>query len=97
MLHRMCLLVVVSIIISISTLAQSQANTGNIEGRVTDPNAAAVPNVTVTATNLATGLQRMPVTNDEGIYRIVFLPPGNTKLRRAARRDSRRRLSRTSS
>jgi outer membrane receptor protein involved in Fe transport len=66
--------------ISVTTFAQSQANTGNIEGRVTDPNAASVPNVTVTATNLATGLQKNAVTNDEGVYRIVFLPPGGYKV-----------------
>src|SRR5215204_6103336 len=62
------------------TNAQSQANTGNIEGRVTDPNTASVPNVTITATNLATGLQKTAQTNDEGIYRIVFLPPGAYKV-----------------
>ena len=66
--------------ISVNIFAQSQANTGNIEGRVTDPNAASVPNVTVTATNLATGLQKNAVTNDEGVYRIVFLPPGAYKV-----------------
>jgi hypothetical protein len=60
--------------------AQSQANTGNIEGRITDPNAAAVPNVTITATNLATGLQKSAQTNDEGLYRIVFLAPGAYKV-----------------
>jgi len=78
--RRMCLLVVCLFSISITAFAQSQANTGNIEGRVTDPNAAAVPNVTVTATNLATGLAKNAVTNDEGIYRIVFLPPGAYKV-----------------
>ncbi len=30
---------------------QSQATTGNIEGRVVDPQGAAVPNVSVTARN----------------------------------------------
>jgi hypothetical protein len=35
--------------IAIGVNAQSQANTGNIEGRVTDPNAASLPNVTITA------------------------------------------------
>ena len=78
--RRLCLLFVCLLSISISVLAQSQANTGNIEGRVTDANAAAVPNVTVTATNVATGLSKNVVTNDEGIYRIVFLPPGTYKV-----------------
>ena len=78
--YPLCLLLVCLFSISISTFGQSQANTGNIEGRVTDPNSAAVPNVTVTATNLANGLSKNAVTNDEGIYRIVFLPPGAYKV-----------------
>src|SRR6476659_5494940 len=78
--YHMCLLAVCLLSISITALGQSQANTGNIEGRVTDPNAASVPNVTVTATNLATGLSKNAQTNDEGIYRIVFLPPGVYKV-----------------
>src|SRR6201988_1316482 len=72
------LLLVLSL--SITAYGQSQANTGNIEGRVTDPNAAAVPNVTVTATNLATGLTKSAQTNEEGVYRIVFLAPGIYKV-----------------
>jgi outer membrane receptor protein involved in Fe transport len=78
--YRMCLLFVCLFAVSINAFAQSQANTGNIEGRITDPNAAAVPNVTITATNLATGLTKNAVTNDEGIYRVVFLPPGSYKV-----------------
>ena len=72
-MSRVPLLLALVLFVSITVTAQSQANTGNIEGRVTDPNAASVPNVTVTATNLATGLQKNAVTNDEGVYRIVFL------------------------
>ena len=80
MLHRVPLLVAILLSIAMGINAQSQANTGNIEGRITDPNAASVPNVTVTATNLATGLQKNAQTNDEGVYRIVFLPPGAYKV-----------------
>ena len=80
MLFRVPLLIATVLSLSLIVLAQSQANTGNIEGRVTDPNAASVPNVTVTATNLATGLQKTAQTNDEGVYRIVFLPPGMYKV-----------------
>src|SRR4030095_5285234 len=80
MLFRIPLLVGVFLSASLIVLAQSQANTGNVEGRVTDPNAASVPTVTITATNLATGLQKNAQTNDEGVYRIVFLPPGAYKV-----------------
>lgn len=55
--------------------AQSQAATGNIEGRVLDPNGAVVPSATVTATNDATGLEKTATTNAEGSYRIILLPP----------------------
>jgi len=74
---RLCLLVCVFVSLATVASAQSQANTGNIEGRVSDPNGAAVPGVTVTATNQATGLAKSAQTNDDGIYRITFLQPGS--------------------
>ncbi|MDQ3907639.1 MAG: TonB-dependent receptor [Acidobacteriota bacterium] len=58
------------------SLAQSQATTGDIEGRVTDQQGAAVQNVTVTAKNQATGLEKTATSDAEGIYRVTFLPPG---------------------
>ena len=60
-----------------AALAQSQATTGDIEGRVLDPNGAVVPNATVTARNQATGLERTVTTDADGNYRIVQLPPGS--------------------
>jgi outer membrane receptor protein involved in Fe transport len=59
------------------SIAQSQATTGNIEGRVTDQNGAGVPNVTVTARNQDTGLTKSIQSDSEGNYSIIFLPPGN--------------------
>src|SRR4030095_4321857 len=73
----LCLLFIVLLSSFTTAFAQSQANTGNIEGRVFDSNNAGVPNVTVTATNQATGLVKTAQSNDEGYYRVTFLPPGN--------------------
>src|SRR5687768_3077985 len=56
--------------------AQSQATTGDIEGRVLDPAGAVVPNASVTARNQATSLERTATTDGDGNYRIVQLPPG---------------------
>ncbi len=67
--------------ISISAAAQSQATSGNIEGRVTDPNGAAVAGATVTATNQQTGLEKSATTNDEGGFSIILLPPGTYTVR----------------
>src|SRR5688500_17578561 len=59
-----------------NVFAQSQATTGNIEGRVLDPNGAAVPNVTVSATNKDTGFGKTVMADSEGGFVIVLLPPG---------------------
>ena len=73
---RICALLICLLTLATTALAQSQATTGNIEGRVVDPNGAAVPGVTVTATNQETSLAKSAQTSDEGLYRISFLQPG---------------------
>ena len=57
--------------------ASAQTINGNIVGTITDEQGAAVPGVTVTATNKATGFSRSNVSNDEGNYRISALPSGD--------------------
>ena len=64
--------------------AQSQATTGDIEGRVLDPNGAVVPNATVTARNEATGFERSANTDGDGNYRIILLPPGTYSIEATA-------------
>src|SRR5258706_15355345 len=65
---------------ALTSFPQSQATTGNIEGRVTDPNGAAVPTVTITATNQETGLSKTTNADENGNYRITFLPPGKYRV-----------------
>src|SRR5256714_4851391 len=81
---RVLLLVSCVAAISVSALAQSQANSGNIEGRVIDPNGAAVAGATVTATNQQTGLEKSATTNDEGGFSIILLPPGTYTVKTSA-------------
>src|SRR5207237_1340362 len=72
-------LVVLCLCLAFSTFnafAQSEATTGNIEGRVLDPNGAVVPNSNVTAKNQNTGLEKTATTDTDGNYRIILLPPG---------------------
>jgi outer membrane receptor protein involved in Fe transport len=71
-----CLLVLSFCLFTASALAQSQATTGNIEGRVVDQNGASVPNVSVTAKNQDTGFEKSVTADGEGNYRIILLPPG---------------------
>jgi outer membrane receptor protein involved in Fe transport len=58
----------------ISVFAQS-AN-GSISGLVTDESGGALPGVTVSATNIATGIERNNVTNAQGHYQLGLLSPG---------------------
>ncbi len=67
-----------------AAFAQSQATTGDIEGRVVDPQGAVVPGATVTATNKATGLERTATADGEGSYRVILLPPGPYTVRASA-------------
>jgi hypothetical protein len=60
----------------VGTAAAAQQTTGNIQGRITDAQKAAVPGVTVTARSAATGFSRTEVTDSEGIYRLNGLPVG---------------------
>ena len=72
------------ILCAISSFAQSQSTTGNIEGRVVDQNGAVVPNVSVSVTNQDTGFGKTTVTNSDGGYIFVLLPPGNYKVQTGA-------------
>jgi Carboxypeptidase regulatory-like domain/TonB dependent receptor len=48
----------------------------NIEGTVTDPTGAVLPNATVTAINKGTGAERTATSDNNGYYRIAGLAPG---------------------
>ena len=72
-----------------TSFAQSQIGGASLNGTVTDPSGASVPNAKVTATNTATGLTRTTQTSDSGLYNFTGLPVGAYDLTVDAR-DSRR-------
>jgi outer membrane receptor for ferrienterochelin and colicin len=57
-------------------MAQSQASTGQITGIIVDNQGAAIVGATISAKNQETALQRKAISNEEGLYSIVLLPPG---------------------
>lgn len=63
-----------------SVLAQSQALNGQIEGTVTDANGAALPNVSITITNIETGTTRIVTSDEGGVYRAPLLPLGTYRI-----------------
>src|SRR5256885_2294742 len=60
--------------------ASAQTFRGTILGTVTDPNGAVVPAATVTAKNLATGIQRSTVTDEFGNYSLPELQTGTYEV-----------------
>src|SRR6476620_7961587 len=61
--------------------AQSTVATGSIQGTVTDPNGAVVPNATITITNKATGQSIKTASTASGTYTSGALIPGEYQIR----------------
>ena len=70
---RVCLLLLA---VAIPMAAQ---NSG-IQGVVTDPSGAPVPDASITITNVATGVVTTVKTNEQGFYTAPFLPQGNYRI-----------------
>ncbi|HKP86108.1 MAG TPA: TonB-dependent receptor [Blastocatellia bacterium] len=73
----------------LSAPAFAQVSTGDLTGRVLDPQGNVVAGATVTAKNNATDLTRTTTTNDEGSYTLTQLPPGTYEITVEAKGFSR--------
>jgi hypothetical protein len=72
----------VVILIAGGALTLQAQELGSISGTVTDPSGAAVPGVTITATNQLRGIVvRTLTTNSAGNYSVPALPPGTYSIR----------------
>src|SRR5215831_16161874 len=67
---------VMALLLAIPLVVSGQVTTATMVGTVTDPGGAKVPGAEVMARNVDTGLSRSAKTNDDGDYRIEFLPIG---------------------
>ncbi|MBK8813532.1 MAG: TonB-dependent receptor [Acidobacteria bacterium] len=59
-----------------STVLAQDLDEVTITGRIVDSNSAPVVGATVTATLTTTGVARTVITNEDGRYRLIELPPG---------------------
>lgn len=64
------------LLVMVTSSAFGQADTGQIIGKVTDPNGAAIPGATVTVKSMATGAERAATADAGGSYTITNLQPG---------------------
>ena len=79
--HPPSRILVFVLVLGCAALLQSQINRGTIEGVVTDPQGAVVPDVEVTITATDTNLTTASKTNSTGYYRVVDLVPGAFQAR----------------
>jgi hypothetical protein len=73
-------LAVCALLVFCGVMMQAQTITGSVNGTVTDPSGAVIPNAKVTATNVATGVSTPTTTNNDGVYVIRFLQIGTYKV-----------------
>ena len=74
------LIVVIVALLGLASALSGQVATGNITGRVTDSSGAAAAGVEVTAVNAATGVTSRGTSDDEGIYRLLYMAPASYNL-----------------
>jgi hypothetical protein len=73
-------LLIVSLTCASVALGQSQSNAADLQGTVKDATGAIVPNATITARHPGTNKTSTTTTNDEGVYHIVNLTPGDYEI-----------------
>ncbi|MBP1636815.1 MAG: hypothetical protein H6Q10_3389, partial [Acidobacteria bacterium] len=73
---RRVMLVLMLLVFVAAVPAIAQQTAGNITGRVTDEQKAALPGVTVTAREVSTGYTRTETTDGQGLYRLMAVPIG---------------------
>ncbi len=70
-------------LLSLTPQLPAQQVAAVVSGTVTDPSGSVVPSASVTATNMETGIARTTVTDPDGRYQLVSLPPGEYEIRAA--------------
>src|SRR6267142_1536743 len=68
------------LVLSLAVAANAQTFRGAINGTVTDPSGAVVPNAQVKATETATGIDHNTVTTSEGQFSFQDIPLGSYKV-----------------
>src|SRR5438128_3724656 len=74
------LLMIVMLYLALPILTFAQTINATLGGTVSDATGALIPGVTITATNLATGIVTTVVTNEAGAYNFASIQSGTYKV-----------------
>ncbi|MFB3902233.1 MAG: carboxypeptidase regulatory-like domain-containing protein [Acidobacteriota bacterium] len=72
---------VAALVVTANVHLAAQETRATLLGRVVDATGGVIPGVSLTATNLETNVATPSVTNDEGLFRIPFLIPGQYEVK----------------
>lgn len=74
------LVVAILVVLSLAVLTNAQTFRGTINGSVVDPSGGLVPNATVKATEIATGIDHTTTTTNDGAFAFQDIPLGLYKV-----------------
>jgi hypothetical protein len=78
---RVTVFLATALVLLTSSVSSAQiGGSGSIQGTVVDTSHAAVPGATVTATNVATGIETVRQTTAAGVYTLTPLSPGEYRV-----------------
>src|SRR6186997_1728951 len=75
-MRRLAMIVTVLVFLTPAAQVFAQSSNATVSGTVSDAAKALIPGVTVTATNVDTGVVSNGLTNESGIYNLPSLLPG---------------------
>lgn len=70
----------VLMLLGLAVGAYAQTGNASLGGNVEDPSKALIPGVSITAKNVATGIESKQVTNEAGVYNFAALQPGTYEI-----------------
>jgi hypothetical protein len=77
----LCLLALPVLLVALSQGGAQDLDNITISGRISDSNGALIPGASVTATQPATKMTRTTVSDDDGNYKLIQLPPGTYNVK----------------
>lgn len=78
--HRFASILLLGMLFTVGQAFAQSTVTGGLNGRVTDPQGASVPNATITVTNQGTNQTVTVTASSNGDYRVVNLQPGRYRV-----------------
>ena len=80
MVFRMLTVLMVCTVLAGAAFAQAQASSADLVGTVVDQTGAVIPGATITVRNSATGIGRSAISDSNGEYKFIGLPPGTYQV-----------------